>query len=110
MAITYELDITNMEAVPTEGNLNNVVKIIYYTYIGKETIDGKDYWGDASGAIEINAPNSDSFTPFTDLTKDQVKQWVEPKINLSSIKEYIIKTIELQKNPPTVIKSNPWGE
>ena len=47
MAITYELDITNMEAVPTEGNLNNVVKIIYYTYIGKETIDGKDYWGDA---------------------------------------------------------------
>ena len=63
-----------------------------------------------SGAIEINAPNSDSFTPFTDLTKDQVKQWVEPKINLASIKEYIIKTIELQKNPPTVIKSNPWGE
>ena len=109
MAIIYELEITNMEAIPTEDNLSNVVKIIYYTYIGKETIDDKDYYGDVSGAVEINAPNSNSFIPFGNLTKNQVKQWVEPKIDLSSIKDYIIKTIEAQKNPPTVIKSNPWS-
>ena len=109
MAITYELDITNMEAVPTEDNLSNVVKIIYYTYIGKETIDDKDYYGDVSGAVEINTPNSDSFISFDNLTKNLVKQWVESKIDLSSIKEYIIKTIEVQKNPPTVVKSNPWS-
>ena len=57
----------------------------------------------------MNAPSSDSFTSFADLTEDQVKAWVESRINVPSIKEHIEKRIEAQKNPPTVVKSNPWG-
>ena len=109
MAITYELSIKNMDAAPTEGDLQDVVKIIHWMYIGKETIDGEDYYGDAYGAVEMNPPSSDSFTSFADLTEDQVKAWVESKINVTSIKEHIAKRIEAQKNPPTVVKSNPWG-
>ena len=109
MAITYELSIKNMEAAPTEGDLQDVVKIIHWMYIGKETVNGEDLYGDAIGAVEMNAPSSDSFTSFADLTEDQVKAWVESKINATSIKEYIVKRIEAQKNPPIVVKSNPWG-
>ena len=109
MAITYELSIKNMDAAPTEGDFTDVVKIIHWMYIGKETIDGEDLYGDAMGAVEMNAPSSDSFTSFADLTEDQVKAWVESKINVTSIKEHIAKRIEAQKNPPTVVKSNPWG-
>ena len=109
MAITYELSIKNMDAAPTEGDLQDVVKIIHWMYIGKETVNGEDLYGDAIGAVEMNAPSSDSFTSFADLTEDQVKAWVESKINVASIKEHIAKRIEAQKNPPTVVKSNPWG-
>ena len=109
MAITYELSIKNMEAAPTEGDLQDVVKIIHWMYIGKETVDDYDYFADAMGAVEISNPNSDSFTSFADLTEDQVKAWVESRINVPSIKEHIEKRIEAQKNPPTVVKSNPWG-
>jgi hypothetical protein len=109
MAITYELSIKNMDAAPTEGDLQDVVKIIHWMYVGKETIDGEDYFGDAIGAVEMNAPSSDSFTSFADLTEEQVKGWVESKINVTSIKEHIAKRIEAQKNPPTVVKSNPWN-
>ena len=110
MAITYELLIQNMDAAPIEGDLKDVVKIIHYMYIGKETVNGEDLYGDISGAVEMNEPNSDSFTSFADLTEDQVKTWVESKINVASIKEHIEKRIEVQKNPPTVVKSNPWNK
>ena len=109
MAISYELSIKNIDAAPTEGDLQDVVKIIHYMYTGKETIDSEDFHGYAIGAVEINAPSSDSFTSFADLTEEQVKAWVESKINATSIKEHIAKRIEAQKNPPTVVKSNPWG-
>ena len=109
MAISYELSIKNMDAAPTEGDFSDVVKIIHWMYIGKETVNGEDLYGDAIGAVEMNAPSSDSFTSFADLTEDQVKAWVESRINVPSIKEHIEKRIETQKNPPTVVKSNPWS-
>ena len=109
MAITYELSIKNMDAAPTEGDFSDVVKIIHWMYIGKETVNGEDLYGDAIGAVEMNAPSSDSFTSFADLTEEQVKAWVESQDKCSQYKEHIAKRIEAQKNPPTVVKSNPWG-
>lgn len=110
MAITYELLIQQMDSAPTEGDLKDVVKIVHYMYIGKETIDDVDYYGDATGAVEMNSPSSNSFTSFTDLTEDEVNKWVESKVDFTSMKEYITKRIEAQKNPPTVVKSNPWSK
>lgn len=78
-------------------------------YIGKETIDGEDYFGDAIGAVEMNAPSSDSFTSFADLTEEQVTAWVEPKLDLVKIKADVDSQIETQKNLPTVVKINPWS-
>ena len=109
MAITYELHINNMEAASTENNLEDVVKIIHWLYTGKETIGDFDGYGEARGAIGLSDASSDSFTAFTDLTEEQVKGWVESKLDLDAIKSDIAARIELQKNPPTVVKSNPWG-
>ena len=109
MAITYELLIKNMVAAPTEGDLKDVVKIIHWMYMGKETVNGEDLYGDAIGAVEMSNPNIDSFTSFADLTEEQVKGWTESQLDLDTIKSDIAARIELQKNPPTVVKSNPWG-
>ena len=109
MAITYELSIKNMDASPTEGDLQDVVKILHWMYIGKETIDGEDYYGDAIGAVEINAPSSNSFTPFADLTEEQVTAWVESKLDLVKIKADVDSQIEALKNQSTVVKLNPWS-
>ena len=109
MAITYELSIQNMEATPSEGDLEDVVKIIYWMYTGKETIGDFNGYGEARGAIGLTDPSSDSFTAFTDLTEEQVKGWVQSQINEVAIKADINSQIESQKNPPVVIKKNPWS-
>ena len=109
MAIAYELSIKNMDAAPTEGDLQDVVKIIHWMYTGRENVNNEDLYGDAIGAVEINTPNPDTFTSFADLTEEQVKGWVESQLDLDAIKSDIAARIELQKNPPTVVKINPWG-
>ena len=105
MAITYNLAIREMETAPVEGGLENVVKLIHWMYVGE---DG-GYSGDAHGAVEMGEASSDSFTAFDDLTEEQVVAWVESMINLEKIQSDIAARIELQKNPPTIVKSNPWG-
>ena len=109
MAITYELHINNMEAASAEDNLEDVVKIIHWLYTGKETIDEFDLYGEARGAVGLSDPSSDSFTAFADLTEEQVKGWVESQLDLDAIKSDIADQIKLQKNPPVVIKKNPWS-
>jgi hypothetical protein len=109
MAITYELHINNMEATPSEGDLEDVVKIIHWMYTGKETIGDFNGYGEARGAIGLSDASSDSFTAFADLTEEQVKGWVESQLDLGAIKSDIASQIESQKNPPVVIKKNPWG-
>jgi len=109
MAITYELHINNMEAASTENNLEDVVKIIHWLYTGKETIGDFDGYGEARGAIGLSDASSDSFTAFTDLTEQQVKGWVQSQIDEVAIKADINSQIESQKNPPVVIKKNPWS-
>ena len=109
MAIIYELHINNMEAASTENTLEDVVKIIHWLYTGKETIGDFNGYGEARGAVGLSDASSDSFTAFADLTEEQVKGWVESQLDLDAIKSDIAARIELQKNPPTVVKSNPWG-
>ncbi len=109
MAIIYELSIKKIDSAPTEGDLQDVVKILHWMYMGKETIDGEDYYGDAIGAVEINAPSSNSFTPFADLTEEQVTAWVESKLDLVKIKADVDSQIEALKNQSTVVKLNPWS-
>jgi hypothetical protein len=109
MAIEYKLSIQNMEVIPSEGDLQNVVKTVHWMYSGTENGDNIKYFGQISGGIEVNSASADSFTAFDDLTEEQVKGWVESQIDEDSLKPSIASQIESQKNPPTVVKSNPWG-
>jgi len=110
MAITYELLIRNMHTTPTEGDYQDVVKIIHWAYIGEEIVDGINYNGSATGAVEINTLNTGSFTSFSDLTENQVKSWVEPKLDLVIIKADIDSQIEAQKDSSTIeSKLSPWS-
>ncbi len=110
MAITYELLIRNMHTTPSEGSYQDVVKIIHWAYIGEETVDGINYNGSATGAVEVNVLNTGSFTSFSDLTENQVKSWVEPKLDLVKIKADVDSQIEVQKIPSTIeAKLSPWS-
>ena len=89
---------------PTEGSLTDVVITADWRCNGtNETYSGTCY-----GSCSFQPP-SGSFTPYEDLTQDQVLQWCyENGVDKTAIEANVLLQIENQINPPVVTLPLPW--
>ena len=97
---------------PTEGSETNVVITADWRCSGTETTGSKDteqtYNGTCFGQCSF-APPTGSFTPYEDLTQEQVLQWCyENGVDQSAIEANVTAQIENQINPPVVVLPLPW--
>ena len=97
---------------PTEGSLTDVVITADWRCNGTETTGSGDtektYSGTCYGSCSF-APPSGSFTPYEDLTQDQVLQWCyENGVDKTAIEANVTAQIENQINPPVVSLPLPW--
>jgi hypothetical protein len=97
---------------PTEGTLTDVVITADWRCNGTETIgtgdDEKTYSGTCYGSCSFAAP-SGSFTPYPDLTQEQVLNWCFASgVNKTAIEANVSLQIENQINPPVVAPPLPW--
>ena len=89
---------------PTEGSLTDVVITADWRCNGTD----ETYSGTCYGSCSF-APPSGSFTPYEDLTQDQVLQWCyENGVDKTSIEANVTLQIENQINPPVVTLPLPW--
>jgi hypothetical protein len=49
------------------------------------------------------------FTPYADLTQDQVWGWINPSIDRPEIEANLQALIDAQKNPTVVTPPLPWS-
>ena len=96
----------------TEGSETNVVITADWRCSGTETTGSKDteqtYNGTCFGPCSF-APPTGSFTPYEDLTQDQVLQWCyENGVDKTAIEANVSLQIENQINPPVVTLPLPW--
>ena len=106
MANTYNLEILKLEVKLLEDTLENVVFQADWRYTA--TSENEEYTEECVGLASIPAPDPDNFTPFDDLTEEQVKGWVENEVDFNKFKEYLDNKIEEKINPPTEVKDVPW--
>jgi hypothetical protein len=106
MANTYSLEILKLEVKLLEDTLENVVFQADWRYT--VTSENEEYTEESVGLANIPAPDLDNFTPFDDLTEEQVKGWVENEVDFNKFKEYLDSKIEEKINPPTEVKDVPW--
>jgi hypothetical protein len=97
---------------PTEGSLTDVVITADWRCNGIETIgtgdDEKTYSGTCYGSASF-APPTDSFTPYEDLTEQQVLGWCFSNgVNKTAIEANVTLQIENQINPPVIAPPLPW--
>ena len=89
---------------PTEGTLTDVVITADWRCNGSQD----NYSGTCYGSSSFPAP-SGSFTPYPDLTQDQVLQWCyENGVDKTAIEANVSLQIENQINPPVVTLPLPW--
>jgi len=95
-----------------EGTYSDVVITADWRCNGIETIgtddDAKTYSGTCYGSASF-APPSGSFTPYEDLTQDQVLGWCYANgVDQKAIEANVTAQIENQINPPIIAPPLPW--
>jgi hypothetical protein len=97
---------------PTEGSLTDVVITADWRCNGTETTgtgdDAKTYSGTCYGSSSF-APPTGSFTPYPDLTQDQVLGWCfDNGVDKVAIEANVSAQIADQINPPVIAPPLPW--
>jgi hypothetical protein len=97
---------------PTEGSLTDVVITADWRCNGTETTgtgdDEKTYSGTCYGSSSF-APPTEAFTPYPDLTEQQVLGWCYANgVDQSAIEANVTQQINDQINPPVIAPPLPW--
>jgi hypothetical protein len=97
---------------PVEGSNTDVVITADWRCNGTETTGSGDteqtYSGTCYGSCSF-APPSGSFTPYEDLTQDQVLSWCYANgVDQAAIEANVTAQIQNQINPPVVSLPLPW--
>jgi hypothetical protein len=108
MALTYNWVVSSMEEYPTTGSLTDVVFNVHWRRNATETVEDKQYFADTYGVHSIPAPSPEDFTPYEDLTFEQVCGWLEAGIDVEALDASLAVKIENQINPPVVSLPLPW--
>jgi len=102
--ITLSWIIERLLVKPTEGSLTDVVITADWRCNGTQD----QYSGTCYGSCSF-APPSGSFTPYPDLTQEQVLGWCYANgVDKTAIEANVTQQIENQINPPVVCLPNPW--
>ena len=102
--ITLSWLIERLLCKPTEGSNTDVVITADWRCNGSQ----ETYSGTCYGSCSF-APPTGSFTPYEDLTQDQVLQWCyENGVDKNAIEANVTLQINDQINPPVVTLPLPW--
>jgi len=89
---------------PTEGSLTDVVITADWRCNGSQD----SYTGTCYGSCSF-APPTEGFTPYNDLTEQQVLDWCYANgVDKAAIEANVTQQINDQINPPVVVLPLPW--
>jgi len=103
--ITISWIIERLLVKPTEGSLTDVVITADWRCNGTDGTYSGTCYGSASFA-----PPTEAFTPYPDLTEQQVLGWCFANgVDQSAIEANVSAQIENQINPPVIAPPLPWA-
>jgi hypothetical protein len=102
--ITLSWIIERLLVKPTEGSETNVVITADWRCNGTD----ETYSGTCYGSCSF-APPSGEFTPYEDLTQEQVLNWCYSNgVDKTAIEANVTQQINDQINPPVIAPPLPW--
>lgn len=102
---TFNWQIDSMTAYPQIDGQSDVVFQINWQCNANDNGCSANSLGSASVIYEAGSP----FTPYNQLTQEQVWGWINPSIDRPEIEANLQAMIDAQKNPPVVTPPLPWS-
>lgn len=109
MATEYTWVIAALDCYPEHDGHADVVVTAHWRLNGTDGEHTAGVYGTQGFTLDEEVP----FTPFENLTKDQVVGWVKDALGEETVaahEENIAKQIADQANPPVVNPPLPWAE
>jgi hypothetical protein len=100
----YNWIISAMECIKNEGDLQDVVITIHWRY--QATKD--EVTTDTYGATSMPLPTGEDFTPYEELTKEQVCGWLEATLDVPAMENSLEAQLDLLINPTNVTLPPPF--
>jgi hypothetical protein len=98
--------ITAMDCYPQEGGNTDVVFNVHWTCSGT---DGA-YNASVYSTCAVPAPTGSAFTPYANLTQEQVLGWIwADGVDKAVTEAAVQQQIDSQINPPVVTPKLPWA-
>ena len=108
MAITNTWSVVAMDAYPEYEGKPEVVFTVHWTVNGTDGTYAGSVYGSVGLTLDADAP----YTPYADLTQEQVIGWVQDALGEEQVAAYeanVAQQIENQINPPVVTPPLPWS-
>lgn len=109
MTITNTWNVVQMDAYPEYDGQADVVFTVHWTLTAD---DGEGHTGYVYGTQGVTLDEGSTFTPYADLTLDQVLGWVFNAMGAEQVAAYeanVAQQIENEINPPVVTPPLPWA-
>ena len=98
--------VTAMDCYPQADNETDVVFNVHWTCSG---VDG-EYNGSVYSTCAVPLSGTGTFTPYADLTQDQVLGWIWANgVDQTATEAAVNQQIANQINPPVVTPPLPWA-
>lgn len=109
MPATITWTITALNVAPKEGQYTDVVVTAHWTCSGVQVQNAKTYTGSVYSTCSFTPP-SGNFTPYDQLTQDQVLGWCWANgVNKDATESAVQQQINNEINPPIITPPLPWA-
>ena len=108
MANTYQWSFPALTAYPQNAGQTDVVFNIHYVLKGT---DGQEHSSSVYGTVDVTYTEGEPFTPFNELTEQQIQSWTESALGqqrVTEMKTIIDTQIQEQVTPTFVTLTPPW--
>ena len=106
MAVQWQID--SMSVMPSFGGQQNVVVLVNWSCVCPDN----GVLGIVSKSTAIELDSADPFIPYSDLTQNQVIEWVQTALGADTVSnvETDAQAInqEIRKAPMPISLPNPW--
>lgn len=106
-----EWNIAQMDCYPEVDGAKDVVFTVHWNCSASEVVGENTYNGYVYGSVGVQLNAEEGFTPYAELTKDQVVGWVKDVLGeetVAATEANVAQQIEDQKNPKVVSPALPW--
>ena len=109
-SITMTWAITALDCYPQADGEADVVFTVHWTCSGAQTVNGKTYTGSVYSTCSLPAPTGSAFTPYDQLTQEQVLGWCWANgVDKFATEASVVNQIDNQINPPVIQPPLPWA-